>query len=54
MKLGFLDFRLRWRDGAAKLELPEVQMPMAIEKRKEILSALKNDFTEISLDLKGR
>ena len=54
MDLGFEAFRLRWRDGAAKLELTEKQLPMAIEKRKEILSALKNDFTEISLDLEVR
>lgn len=54
MGLGFKNFRLRWRDGAAKLEMTESQMPMALEKRSEILSALSGEFNEISLDLKGR
>lgn len=54
MGLGFKNFRLRWRAGAAKLELTGSQMPMALEKRNEILSALSGEFSEISLDLKGR
>ena len=54
MKLGFRDFRLRWRGGGAKLELTEEQLPMAVEKRNDILAALCGEFDEISLDLKGR
>lgn len=53
-ELGFSDMRLRWRDGAAKLELRSEQMAAAVEKREEILEALGSEFTEISLDLKGR
>lgn len=53
-KLGFRDMRLRWRGGGAKLELPEGQLAAAVEKRKEIIAALGGEFTEISLDLKGR
>ncbi|MBR2879048.1 MAG: ATP-dependent sacrificial sulfur transferase LarE [Oscillospiraceae bacterium] len=53
-ELGFSDLRLRWRDGAAKLELPAEQLALAIEKRNDIIAALGEDFTEISLDLKGR
>lgn len=54
MALGFDNFRLRWRSGAAKLELTAEQMPMALEKREEIIAAIGGDFTEISLDLKSR
>lgn len=53
-ELGFSDLRLRWRDGAAKIELPREQLAMAVEKRNDIIAALSGDFTEISIDLKGR
>ncbi len=53
-ELGFSDLRLRWRSGAAKIELPPEQLPAAVEKRNDILAALGGEFTEISLDLKGR
>ena len=53
-ELGFSALRLRWRDGAAKLELPAEQLAMAVEKRNDIIAALSGDFTEISIDLKGR
>lgn len=52
--LGFSDLRLRWRDGAAKLELPAEQLALAVEKRNDIIAALGENFTEVSVDLKGR
>ncbi len=54
MELGFSDFRLRWRSGGAKLELREEQLPLAISKRNDMLSALEEDFGEICLDLRSR
>ncbi len=52
--LGFTDFRLRWRGGAAKLELPAEQLELAIDRREKILAALGKDYSEITLDLKAR
>ena len=53
-ELGFSELRLRRTDSGAKLELPEAQIAMAVEKRNDILAALGGDFKEITLDLKGR
>ena len=53
-ELGFSELRLRWRKEGAKLELPESQIAMAVEKRDDILAALGGDFKEITLDLQGR
>ena len=53
-ELGFTDFRLRWRNGAAKLELPAEQLEAAIFQREKILAALGQDYPEITLDLKAR
>nr|WP_243149170.1 ATP-dependent sacrificial sulfur transferase LarE [Colidextribacter sp. OB.20] len=52
--LGFWDFRLRLTVGGAKLQVPEGQLPLALERRTEILSALETDFSEITLDLRPR
>lgn len=53
MALGFSGFRLRERGGEARLEILPEQLPLALEKRKEILSALSGDFPEILLNMKG-
>ncbi len=52
--LGFRDFRLRLTAGGAKLQLPEGQLPLALERRADILSALETDFPELTLDLRPR
>lgn len=52
--LGFSDFRVRYLDGRAKLQVPPEQMALALGKRQEILAALKPDYTEILLDLEAR
>lgn len=52
--LGFSDLRVRVVDGAAKLQLPEAQLPLALEKRREILAALAGAFPDVLLDMKPR
>ena len=51
--LGFRDFRVRLFHGLARLQVPEEQMALALERREEILAALK-DFDGAVLDLKAR
>lgn len=54
--LGFTDFRVRIMPGGAgaKLQLLEAQLPMALEKRRDILSALGPMFPAVTLDLAVR
>ena len=37
-----------------ELQLPEGQLPLALARRTEILTALESDFSEIALDLRPR
>ena len=52
--MGFRDFRVRYLDGRAKLQLKAEQMPMALARRAEILTCLAPHYTEILLDLEAR
>lgn len=52
--LGFRDFRLRLTAEGCKLQVPEGQFPLALERREDILSALEADFSQITLDLRPR
>lgn len=52
--LGFRDFRLRLTAGGCKLQILKEQLPLALERRAEILSVLETDFSEITLDLRPR
>lgn len=52
--LGFTDFRVRLWEGAARLQVTENQLDMLMEKRQEILTALRPHFTAILLDLESR
>lgn len=52
--LGFFDLRVRVRGREARLQLTEAQMPRLIERRREVLAALSEDFPEIALDLRAR
>ena len=53
--LGYSDFRVRLtREGFARLELREADISRAAEDRNAIISALKDDFKRITLDLQGR
>lgn len=53
-RLGFYGFRLRFLDGAAKLEIPIEQWEMVLEKRQTILSHLAPYFSNVYLDLVDR
>ena len=52
-KMGFRDFRVRLMDGAARLQVPEEQMPRVLEYRREILLAL-DAYAAVTLDLQTR
>jgi len=53
-KLGFSDFRVRVYDDAARLQLTKEQESIALEKKAEIITAIKPYFPIILLDLEGR
>lgn len=52
--LGFRDFRLRLTPDGCKLQVPEGQISLALERREDILFALEADFAQITLDLRPR
>lgn len=53
-KLGFRDFRLRLLGSAAKLQVRQEQLPLILEKRELLREALRQDFSDILLDLEAR
>ena len=52
--LGFRDFRVRLFHGAARIQVTEEQLPLALERRETISSALEAAFDGVLLDLKPR
>lgn len=52
--LGFSDLRVRNRCGGAVIQLPKEQLPLAVEKRDELLKALKPEYPFVLLDLEAR
>lgn len=52
--LGFSDFRVRVYDEAARLQVPGDQEVAVLDKKTEIIAALKPYFPVILLDLEGR
>ena len=52
--LGFRDFRVRLFHGAARLQVTKAQLPLALERREELLAALQGDFPSVLLDLAPR
>jgi uncharacterized protein len=52
--LGFSDFRIRYLDGAAKLQIPEGQFKLLADKRKKVLDAVSPYFDHVLLDLTPR
>ena len=52
--MGFSDFRIRYSEGAARLQLPEAQIPALFERRVEILAFLKQHYPAVLLDLEVR
>ena len=54
MELGFRDFRVRLSGEKARLQVTGEQMALAVDKRSEIVQALKPLFQEVLLDLEER
>ena len=52
--LGFTDFRIRFMGTAAKLQIAEKELPLLFANRETIWKALKNDYTDVLLDLEVR
>lgn len=52
--LGFTDFRIRLVGTGAKLQVCEKELPLLFTNREAILEMLKNDYTEVLLDLEVR
>lgn len=52
--LGFRDLRVRLLAGCARIQLPEAQLPMLLEKRGEVLEKLKRYYGAVLLDLEVR
>ena len=50
----FSDFRIRVFHDAARLQLPESQLKLAVQKREELLKILKPYFPTVLLDLETR
>lgn len=54
MNLGFSDFRIRLFHDAARIQLPEAQTGLLLQKREEVQRILKPYFDVILLDLEAR
>ena len=52
--LGFTDFRVRLFGGAARLQLPEEQLPALLAHREAVLAELKKSYGAVLLDLEPR
>ena len=52
--LGFMDFRIRFMGTGAKLQNANKELPLLLENRETILKKLKNDYTDVLLDLEVR
>ncbi len=53
-KLGFSDFRVRYMDGNAKIQLREEDFPLFFKHRETIVKELKKDYVSVLLDLEVR
>ncbi|MBR6812361.1 MAG: ATP-dependent sacrificial sulfur transferase LarE [Oscillospiraceae bacterium] len=52
--LGFSDFRIRLFNQAARIQLPEKQLGLLLEKRQDIIEGLGQDYKAVLLDLEVR
>lgn len=52
--LGFSDFRIRLKNGQAKIQLNEKQFPLLFEHRNKIYEYLKKYYSSVVLDLEVR
>ena len=53
-QLGFSDFRIRTKEDAAVIQLPESQFPLLLQHRETIWKRLKQDYHSVLLDLEVR
>ena len=53
-RLGFRNFRVRFRNGGAKLELGAAEFEKLLKKRREVLESLSEYYDGVTLDLKER
>ena len=53
-RMGLRDFRVRWLNGAARLQVTKAQLPLVLEQRHAVLEALKPYYTWVLLDLEER
>lgn len=54
MTLGFSDFRIRYKNGDALLQLSENDFRLLPDKREETVASLKKHYKNVMLDLKLR
>ena len=52
--LGFTDFRIRYFDGSARIQIKENQLPLLLKHRQTILDKLQQDYTAVLMDLEVR
>lgn len=52
--LGFTDFRVRYADGTAKIQVPSEQMERILKHRHTIIMEFKKFYKDVVLDLKSR
>lgn len=52
--MGFSDFRVRLFHDAARVQLPSDQLALFLERRGELLAALRPDFPAVLLDMETR
>lgn len=52
--VGFTDFRVRTLGNAARIQLPEHQLPLLLNKRQELLEEFKKYYSAVLLDLEVR
>lgn len=52
--LGFSDFRVRYFHGAARIQLPEAQLSLALAQRETLVRGLKQYYPAVLLDMEVR
>ncbi len=52
--LGFRDFRVRYFHGAARIQLPETQLSLALAQREALVRGLKQYYPAVLLDMEVR
>ena len=53
-RLGLRDFRVRFLSGAARLQVPEDQLPLVLANRESIVNELRSRYGAVLLDLEVR